>query len=93
MYSKALFVFTNHKYVQLQVMEPSVMRIARKQQNVPKTLCGKECSQNIVTLTKELNVHLLQGMDAAKLVEFMMDLIEDECLVIIRSKIPHNVMN
>lgn len=35
MYSKVLFVFTNHKYVQLQVMEPSIMRIARKQQNVP----------------------------------------------------------
>lgn len=44
-------------------------------------------------LTKELNVHLLQGMDAAKLVEFMVDLIEDERLVIIGSKIPHNVIN
>lgn len=58
-----------------------------------KTLCGKEWSQNIVRLTKELNVHLLQGMDAAKLVEFMMDLIEDERLVIIGSIIPHNVIN
>lgn len=46
-----------------------------------------------MTLTKEVNVHLLQGMDAAKLVEFMMDLIEDECLVIIGSIIPHSVIN
>lgn len=60
---------------------------------ISKTLCGKEWSQNVARLTKELNVHLLQGMDAAKLVEFMMDLIEDECLVIIGSIIPHNVIN
>lgn len=45
------------------------------------------------TLTKELNVHFLEGVGTAELVELMVDLIKDEGLVIIGSEVPHNVVD
>lgn len=43
-------------------------------------------------LTKELNVDLLKCMHTAELVQFMVDLVEDEGLVIVSSIVLHYII-
>ena len=43
--------------------------------------------------TEEVNVDFLKIMNAAKLVQFMMDLVIDQCLIIISRIVPYNVIH
>ena len=44
-----------------------------------------------LALTKQADVDLLQRVDAAELVELVVDLVEDQGLVVVRREVPHNV--
>lgn len=44
-------------------------------------------------LTKELYVDLLKRMHTAKLVQFMVDLVEDESLIIVGSIVLHYIIH
>ena len=42
-------------------------------------------------LTKQADVDLLQRVDAAELVELVVDLVEDQRLVVVGREVPHDV--
>lgn len=44
-------------------------------------------------LTKQLNVHFLQGMGTAELIQLVVDLVEDQGLVVVCGVIPHDVVH
>lgn len=44
-------------------------------------------------LTKQLDVHLLQGMGTAELIQLVVDFVEDQGLVVVCRVIPHDVIH
>lgn len=46
-----------------------------------------------ITLTKQADVHLLQRVNAAELIELMVDLVEDQSFVVVRREVPHYVVH
>lgn len=44
-------------------------------------------------LTKQLDVHFLQGMGAAELVQLVVDFVEDQGLVVVCGVVPHDVVH
>lgn len=46
-----------------------------------------------LTLTKQADVHLLQGVDAAELVQLVVNLVEYQSFVIVCGEVPHNVVH
>lgn len=50
-----------------------------------------ELSQPIA-LTKQADIHLLQRVNAAELIELVVDLVEDQSFVVVRCEVPHYVV-
>lgn len=46
-----------------------------------------------VSLTKQADIHLLQRVDAAELVELVVNLVEDQSFVVVCGEVPHYVVH